>query len=239
MQMHIISGEIILSHCYPMSKISVRHLSCFSFRSSPQVPICKTHDWSKTKQAITALTASINHLPSGIRAEEEEIKGRKTNSNFLAQMFYQQNQKDDSQYCLLFLVCAACDMALQENSSPSKMYLVNPLCIFISRRKRGLLCMQVLNGIRLLQVSVSSLLGGRGSWATRHGELPWFPAQYCLPASLTDTLLQLCVRLHHIHNTKQSITSSWKIYSIWRTVKWATLLGFTRIRIQLWFLFSL
>lgn len=51
--------------------------------------------------------------------------------------------------------------ALQENSSPSKMYLVNPPCVFISRRKRGLLCMQVLNGIRLLQVSVSPLFSSQ------------------------------------------------------------------------------
>lgn len=127
--MHIISGEIILSHCHPMSKRPEQHLSGSSFRSSPQVPVCKTHDWSQTKQAITALTASINHLPSGIRAEEEEIKRRKTNSYFLAQMFYQQNQKHGSQYCLLFLVCAACDMALQENSSPSKCILSIP-CVF-------------------------------------------------------------------------------------------------------------
>lgn len=168
--MHITSREIILSHCCPMSKRPERHLSRSSFRSSPQVPVCKTHDWSQTKQAITDLTASINHLPSGIRAEEEEIKRRKTNSNVLAQMFYQQNQTDGSQYCLLFLVCAASDMALQENSSPSKMYLVNPLCISISHRKQGLLCMQVLNGIRLLQVSVSSLLlSGRAGGAEQHG----------------------------------------------------------------------
>lgn len=146
-------------------------ISRSSFRSSPQVAICKTMAEAKLNKWLQPLTASINHPASGIGAEEEEIKSRETNSNFLAQMFYQQNQKEAGQCCLLFLVCAACDTELQENSSPSKMYLVNPLCIFISRRKRGLLCMQVLNGISLLQVSVSPLLSGRAAGAQQHTAL--------------------------------------------------------------------
>lgn len=94
--------------------------------------------------------------------------------------------KTNSQSCLSALVCTPCDMeTLQENSSPSKMYLVNPLCVFISCWNGSFLCMQVLNGIRPAQVFVSSP-AGLGEWGSEALSCHGFQLS---AASLTSTVL--------------------------------------------------